>query len=167
MNTINGLPAHVLLVHAVVVLVPLSAILVILCSLWPAARRRLSLFTFVLSALALISVPLATGAGEWLQHRVQRTTLVRDHTQLGDTMLPWAIGIAVVALIIAGLEFRESRLAVSGPAGAAAVDRPPLPGGRAVPIVVAVLALVVGVGSIITVYAIGESGARASWSTIR
>lgn len=167
MNTINGLPAHVLFVHAVVVLVPLSAILVILCSLWPAARRRLSLFTFALSALALISVPLATGAGEWLEHQVKRTQLVRDHTQLGDTMLPWAIGIAVVAAVIAVLEFREARIGASAAGGTAGAVRPTLLGGRAVTVVVAVLALVVGVGSIITVYQIGESGARAAWATIR
>ncbi|MFZ2177676.1 MAG: hypothetical protein WAW17_27340 [Rhodococcus sp. (in: high G+C Gram-positive bacteria)] len=37
----NGLPAHVLLVHFVVVLAPLTAILLILCALWPAARRRM------------------------------------------------------------------------------------------------------------------------------
>lgn len=165
MNTINGLPAHMLLVHVVVVLVPLSAILLILCSLWPAARRRLSLFTFVLSALALISVPLATGAGEWLEHQVKRTQLVRDHTQLGDTMLPWAIGIAAVAAVVAVLEFRATRISAV-PTGTTGITRPPLPGGRATAVIVAVLALVVGVGSIVTVYQIGESGARAAWSTI-
>lgn len=166
MSTINGLPAHVLLVHAVVVLVPLSAILVILCSLWPAARRRLSLFTFVISALALISVPLATGAGEWLERHVTRTQLVRDHTQLGDTLLPWAIGIAVVAAVIAALEFRESRAGAGASMSTAGSARSPLPGGRAGTIVIAVLALVVGVGAIISVYQIGESGARAAWSTV-
>lgn len=40
MSTINGLPAHVLLVHAVVVLVPLTAIMLVLAAFWPSARRR-------------------------------------------------------------------------------------------------------------------------------
>ena len=40
MSTIAGLPAHILLLHFVVVLVPLTAILLIVCALWPAARRR-------------------------------------------------------------------------------------------------------------------------------
>ena len=42
MQTVNGLPAHVLLVHAIVVLLPLSALLLALTALWPAARRRLA-----------------------------------------------------------------------------------------------------------------------------
>ena len=40
MSTVNGLPAHVLLVHAVVVLVPLTSLLLVLVAVWPAARRR-------------------------------------------------------------------------------------------------------------------------------
>jgi len=39
MTIINGLPAHALLVHFVVVLVPLTALLEIVCGLLPAARR--------------------------------------------------------------------------------------------------------------------------------
>jgi hypothetical protein len=39
LTTISGLPAHVLLVHALVVLAPLTALLEVLCALWPAARR--------------------------------------------------------------------------------------------------------------------------------
>ncbi len=41
MTTISGIPAHALLVHAIVVLAPLTALLEILCAFWPAARRRL------------------------------------------------------------------------------------------------------------------------------
>ena len=37
---INGLPAHPS-VHFVVVLAPLTAVLAILCAVWPAARQRL------------------------------------------------------------------------------------------------------------------------------
>ena len=41
MSTFNGLPLHILLNHFIVVLGPLTAILAILCVVWPAARRRL------------------------------------------------------------------------------------------------------------------------------
>ena len=41
LTTISGLPAHALLVHAMVVVAPLTALLGILCALWPAARRHL------------------------------------------------------------------------------------------------------------------------------
>ena len=41
----NGLPIHILLVHAVVVLVPLAALLTMLSAVWPAARRRIGIIT--------------------------------------------------------------------------------------------------------------------------
>jgi hypothetical protein len=37
MGTVNGLPAHILLVHAIVVLLPLAALLLVLTAVWPAA----------------------------------------------------------------------------------------------------------------------------------
>ena len=41
MSLINGLPAHPLLVHFIVVLALLTAALAVLCAVWPAARQRL------------------------------------------------------------------------------------------------------------------------------
>jgi len=41
MTTISGIPAHALLVHGVVALAPLTALLLILCAFWRAARSRL------------------------------------------------------------------------------------------------------------------------------
>jgi len=64
--TIGGLPAHILLVHAVV---PLAGLLVVLVTTWPAARARLTLPTAVVAVGSLVAVPLATSAGEWLEHR--------------------------------------------------------------------------------------------------
>lgn len=170
MTTIGGLPAHVLLVHAVVVLVPLSALLIVLVTVWPAARARLTQATAVVAVMTLISVPLATDAGEWLQRRVERTQLLSTHTQLGDTMLPWAIGLAVVALAVWARQWHAARtraavpVRVGGSPGAAHVGPSPQEwGGRAVSIGLAVVAVVVAVGSVLTVYEIGDSGSRAAW----
>jgi hypothetical protein len=170
MTTIGGLPAHILLVHAVVVLVPLAALLIVLITVWPAARARLTLATAIVAVVALISVPLSTDAGEWLERRVERTQLLSTHTQLGDTMLPWAIGLAVVALAVLARQWHAARtrptisVGVGGPPGAAHVGSPPQAwGGRGVSIGLAVVAVVVAVGSVITVYEIGDSGARAAW----
>ena len=47
--TVNRLPAHVLLVHLVVVLLPVSAVAAVLVSVWPAATIPVvvtSLLTF-------------------------------------------------------------------------------------------------------------------------
>lgn len=179
MTTVDGLPAHVFLVHAVVVLVPLSAGFLLLIALWPAARQRLYVVAGVLSAVTLAFVPLTTNAGEWLEHHVARTPLIRAHTHLGDTMLPWAIGLFVVTAAVAVREFMRIRTAAAPvPVGAGVgastpSDAPLAPtksaaahgaGGKSVTIVLAVLALVVAAGSTVTIYRIGDSGAKAAWT---
>jgi hypothetical protein len=165
---INGLPAHVLLVHAVVVLAPLSALFVVLAAWWPAARIRFGLFTAILSAVTLVLVPITTEAGEWLEHRLPRTPLLRAHTHLGDELLPWMIGLTAVALGLYVWQLVSSKRPMFKP------DHPKLPhnspaahpmwGGRAVALALATVALVVAAGSVVTVYRIGESGARAAWT---
>jgi hypothetical protein len=160
MSTISGLPAHVLLVHAVVALVPLTSVLLLLIAWWPAALQRLNVLAAVISALMLVSVPLTTDAGEWLEHHLPRTPLIHTHTELGDTMLPWAIALFLVTVAIAAREFVRARRV---PAGSGTGDVHGL-GGRPATAVLAVLALVVALGSTVTVYRIGESGARAAWT---
>ncbi len=170
---INGLPAHALLVHVVVVLVPLAALLVVLSALWPAARRRLGVLTPVIALVALVSVPLTTHAGEWLEHRVPPDELVRRHAELGDGLLPWAGGLFVLAAV-AWLVARRTAATVDGGAagtaaggGAASTDggvaATTRRGGLAVTIVLAVLSVVVAVGSVVQIYRIGDSGAKAVW----
>jgi len=176
MTEINGLPAHVLLVHLVVVLIPLTALLVVLVAVWPAARQRLDIATAALAMAALASVPLTTEAGDWLEHRLPRTPLLRIHTHLGDTMLPWAIALAVVALVIlvrnrrAVGQGRATRVGSGGePATVEIRDsdrhlRRDPKRDKVLSAAIAVLAVVVAVGSVITVYRIGDSGAQAAWT---
>lgn len=164
MSVINGLPAHVLLVHAVVVLVPLTAVLVVAVAFWPAARYRLSVPTAVLAAITLALVPVTTDAGEWLEHHLPRTPLLRVHTELGDYMLPWAVALFVVAAAVAARDVMASRRQ-QPPAGPGAAHRTDEGvGGRPASVLLAALALLVAVGSIGTVFRIGESGSRAAWT---
>src|SRR3954470_16186087 len=79
---IFGLPAHPLFVHALVVLVPLCAIGVVLCALWPAARRRLSLTVLVLSVFSAAMVPIVQASGEWFEDQVGRSALLERHRPL-------------------------------------------------------------------------------------
>ncbi|MEV5843934.1 DUF2231 domain-containing protein [Streptomyces sp. NPDC051985] len=148
MSTVNGLPAHVLLVHIVVVLVPLTALALIAAALWPRAARRLGVLLPVLAFVALVSVPLTTQAGEWLERHVGDDALVRRHTELGDGLLPWALGLFLLATLVWW-----------------ATRRPD--GGRlsALPVRIAVGALSVAVaaGAVVDVYRIGDSGAKAAW----
>jgi hypothetical protein len=147
-TTISGLPAHVLLVHAVVVLVPLTALLEILCALWPAARRSLVWLVLSLAAVATVLTPITVSAGEWLygqQHHPR--AILNTHADRGSTMIYFAIALLVVAVVLAVLQRRE--IAV----------------GRALGVAVAVIAIAVGVSSIVQVIRVGDSGARATWSS--
>ncbi|PPF78627.1 hypothetical protein C5B96_14620, partial [Subtercola sp. Z020] len=99
-NEVNGLPLHILLVHVVVIVLPAAALLTVIGALWPAFRRKLGVVTPIVALVGLVSVPLATNAGEWLVQRVASTPLVQAHVALGDTLLPWAIGQFVVATAI-------------------------------------------------------------------
>src|SRR6476619_3390548 len=73
LSTFNGLPAHVLLVHFIVVLAPLTAVLAIVCTFWPAARQRLVWLVLALAVITAGLTPLTTDAGEWLAKRKGRS----------------------------------------------------------------------------------------------
>ena len=96
--TVFGLPTHAIVVHATVVFLPLASLAVLLHACWPAARRRLGGGTPLLAGIALVLVPMATQSGENLEQVVGRSPLVERHAELADGLLPWAIGLFVVAL---------------------------------------------------------------------
>lgn len=156
MTTVNGLPAHVLLVHAIVVLLPLAALLLVLSALWPAARAKLAGPNAILAVLVVVLVPITTDAGEWLERRVDPTPLLRTHTELGDTALFVALPVAVLALVV-WWRHRESLRA-------AGTRRTVLaPASAVVTVVVSVLAIAAAGAAVYDIYRIGDSGAQASW----
>jgi hypothetical protein len=168
MGTVNGLPAHVLLVHAIVVLLPLSALLLVLTALWPAARARLAGPNALLSLVVVVLVPITTSAGEWLERRMAGTPLLRDHTELGDTAIWVAIPVAVVALVI----WWRNREATSVTADSLTSTGSTMtrqrtylaPLSTTVTRAVAVIAVVVAVIGVYDIYRIGDSGAKAAWT---
>ncbi|SBS76853.1 conserved membrane hypothetical protein [uncultured Mycobacterium sp.] len=151
MSTFNGLPAHALLVHFIVVLAPLTAALAILCALWPAARQRLVWLVMALSVLTAALTPLTTEAGEWLQHRLGPSPTVNTHAELGDTMIFFALALLVAAVLLAVVHVRAGRGQSLSTVLSAAV---------------AVFVVVAGVATIVQVYRIGDSGAKATWGQI-
>lgn len=152
-NEINGIPAHALLVHAVVVLVPLAALLAIVSCLWPAARRKLGVLVPASALVGLMFVPLATSAGEWLEEHVEETDLVRKHTEVGDSLTVWAVLLFVGSALLWLLDTAISR-SWTGPT----LLRSPWTRriGGALLTIVALIAIV-------QVYRIGDSGAKAVW----
>src|ERR1700722_1135539 len=99
-STVNGLPAHILLNHFVVVLGPLAALLAILCALWPAARRRLIWLVLVLSVGTLILTPLTTSSGGWLVGKVGASPPVNIHAELGATLIYMVAALAAAVILL-------------------------------------------------------------------
>lgn len=169
-DLINGLPAHVFLVHIVVVLVPLTALSLVLCALWPSVMRRFGLALPLLGLVSLGSVPLTTHAGEWLEGHIDGGPLVAKHAELGDGLLPWVGGLFVMTLAV-WLVYRR--------AGGAGRGDPTAPTGHGhgharratsvrtvgIPlrVIAVLLALAVGGGTGWQVYRVGDSGAQAAW----
>src|SRR5438132_8325236 len=109
MSTFHGLPAHVLLVHFIVVLVPLAAILAVLCAVWRTARQKLIWLVVVLSAITVVMTPITTSAGGWLVHKIGGSPAIHTHAQLGDTMIYFAVALLVASLLLLVVHLRESR----------------------------------------------------------
>lgn len=149
MTTIFGLPAHALLVHAVVVLVPLTAALEILCALWPAARRRLVWLVLAFAIAGLVVTPLTASAGQWLYGQApQHAPILETHAERAEWAIYFALGLLVVAIVQVVQHVAESRS-----------ERPK----RMLAAGVAVLALVVGVSATVGMVRIGDAGAQAVW----
>jgi hypothetical protein len=187
---IGGLPAHVLLIHVVVVLVPMAAFMLVASAVWPAARAKLGFLTPAVALVALIFVPITTNAGHWLQDHLANNSgftnpqIVR-HAALGEDLWPWATGIFVMAAVVwvlgrrydmswrpqtrsAETETPDGRGADGSGATAtltrtqATRTRPALPVW--VVALVAVVSIGVSVGGVVQLYRIGEAGAKAVWS---
>ena len=146
LTTISGLPAHVLLVHAIVVLAPLTAVLEILCALWTSARRRLVWLVLALAAFTAVLTPITANAGAWLYNQEHtHREILNTHADRGSEMSYFSIALLAVAVLLALVHRREVRTAVS--------------------VVVAAVAVVAGAATIVQVVRIGDSGAQAVWGS--
>lgn len=159
-HEINGLPAHVLLVHVVIVLIPAAAAMLVASAVWPAARAKLGFLSPAVALVALVFVPITTNAGRWFQSHLPnnfgQTASVRHHAALGHQLLPWAIGIFVMA---AAVWLLGRRYAYGWRVDAA--GRATLPVWAVA--VVAVVAVGVAAGGVVQLYRIGDSGAKSVW----
>lgn len=150
-----GLPLHPLLVHAVVVLLPLSALALLMAQFWPAGRRRLGALT-PLAGLAMAAlVPLTTTAGQQLAEAVGPLPAVEEHEQLGLQLIPWSIALAGAALA-QWAWFRWGAAALRD------AERPRTV--RVLTVLLAVAVVVVAAGNLGLVVLVGHSGASAVWS---
>jgi len=153
MSTVNGLPAHILLNHFIVVLGPLTAILAIICAVWPAARQRLIWLVLLLAVITLVLTPVTASAGEWLSDRpaISPSPILSNHEQLGETLVYIVAAQLAATTLLAAVHIRQAR-------------------GRTVKFtmhaVVGVLVIAAAVATLVQTYRIGDSGARAAWQNV-
>ncbi|HEX4981183.1 MAG TPA: DUF2231 domain-containing protein [Ilumatobacteraceae bacterium] len=154
LNDLFGIPADPLVVHAAVVLLPLGAIATVIVAALPKARRHYAPIALGVVLVGTVAVGLAQQSGESLEDRVTETELVEEHTEQGETVLPWAIAVSAVAVAVA--------VAVAQP-----LRRrfPQLP-ANAVTAVLLAAAVVTAAGATWTVIDVGHSGAKATWEKL-
>lgn len=162
---IGGLPAHPLLVHGVIVLLPLSALALIALVLVPRWRARFGVLVLsgLLVATALAFV--AKEAGEDLARRVGEPV---EHAEWGGR-LPW---IALALLLVGGgwllLDLRGSRRAIAGrtpstPSAEGEASQVAGPRESTAAMVASVVGVVLAMGALAVTVVVGHSGATATW----
>jgi drug/metabolite transporter (DMT)-like permease len=147
LDTIGGIPVHALVVHAAVVLVPLTALGAILMAVRPDFSRRFGTLVVVVGFVAAGSCVVAKESGEQLARRVGSP---QPHVDLGDVMPLVAGGLFLLVLVFW------------------LFDRG-IPANKSRPMWLVLLAVVVVVASVAAVYwtfRVGDSGAKAVWEPI-
>lgn len=145
-ETVFGLPLHPLVVHATVVTVPLTALLLMVTGVNARARRWAGRLPLIFAVVAFILSPLSTSTGEELEHQVGSSSLVEKHAELGEMLIWWTGAMLVVAVASYFLQRRGRDLS------------------KGVAVGLTVAALVAGIGTTVQVALIGHSGAKAVWS---
>ncbi|WP_425307321.1 cytochrome b5-like heme/steroid binding domain-containing protein [Ammonicoccus fulvus] len=145
--TVFGLPLHPLVIHAVVVLLPLGAVLLIACVAWPRLRESFATASFALLTLGFALSMVAKLSGSAL---AERLGLPEEHAEWGDrTAL-----VAFLLMIVSGAWWWIQRRAATY----GATDRQ-----EVVQKVLGGLGIALSLAVIVTTVLAGHSGAREVW----
>jgi len=160
-DTLGGLPAHPLLVHVPVVLLPLAALCSIAMLFRPAWLRTFGWFVVGLSGAGFLGAMLAASSGESLEDTRRAagesiSATLRDHAEQGDAVQIYA-GIFFVLMLAWVLFAWWSRRA--GEERAVAVAKKP----RLIATVLAALAILAGAATTVSVTITGHNGAKSVW----
>jgi uncharacterized membrane protein len=167
LRTIFGLPAHPLLVHIPVVLVPLAGLAMLVVVAFARLRSVLGWSVVAVNLVSTIVAKLASDSGETLKHSVTRTAAVSAHVhQAGGMTLVAASFFVLSSGFMAWHTWRGRTADDPGPLGeigsvaGRALDRCP----AVIGVVLAVLCVVSGALATVKVIQIGHSGAKATWT---
>lgn len=154
---ILGLPVHALIVHATVVLLPLTAGLLVLSALVAKVAVRAGLLLPAAGVVSLVLVPLTISSGTRLRARLPANPQIDAHANAANALLPWAVALALMCLVV----WWVSRRRGSGEGQRTLAAR------SVASVAIAVLATAGAVGAVVEVAYIGHLGASAAWSYVK
>ena len=143
-DTILGLPVHVLVVHGVVVLLPLTALVTLAWAFWHDAPRLVGLAVVVANAGVTAMTFVAKESGQALQARLGGQ-IAEEHAEIADVLPFFALALLFASVLVQALRSRDIRVPQR------------LPG-----VLTAVVALVAVVWAVRT----GHSGSEAVWGEV-
>lgn len=152
-DTILGIPLHPLVVHAVVVLAPVTALLFVLVAVSASLRARIGIALPLTATATFLASIVATQSGSALRERLGGGgELVEVHAARG-TLLPYVLSAVTV---LAWALWVAARRAEADDSSAATSPRTVLR-------VLTVLGVVAALGITVQVTLVGHSGAEAVW----
>jgi len=149
-NNLFGLPAHPLLVHLPVVMVPMAALGAIILAILPRYFSRYGWWVTGAAAVGAVGAILAAGSGESLEHKAAQSATLEHHSQLGETARLMSVVLFVVMLIV--MLVRRYR--------------PAMIAKKAAGIVVSMAIVAASVAAGWAMIATGHNGAKASWCEV-
>jgi hypothetical protein len=162
MWTIDGIPLHPLVVHAVVVLLPLAALGSVVIAVRRSWRRSLGIPVLLIALVGVAAVPMATTTGSqlWTALDVQNP-LIDVHAQRASWLLPAALGFLLLLAAAVLTEMANVR----AEAGAHAVRAATATRSR-IAIGLSVLAALAGLVVAAIVVWVGHAGSLVVWQGI-
>lgn len=141
-DLVTGLPVHVFVTHAVVVLLPLAVVLLILVVALPRLRQNYRYPAVGLAIIGALSAIVAEQSGEALEARVG---VAEEHSEWGEMLPPVAVALAVLSVIW----LIVSRMSSSR--------------GKILAAVIGGIVIIVGIVAVVITVLAGHSGADATW----
>jgi len=154
-DQINGLPVHILVIHAAVVFVPLLALGAIVYAVVPGWRSKIGWAVISLAILAPIVTFVSRESGEKLYDRLIANGVSGKGKEMLDAHLGFGTRTFWFTVALGGVTLLMTLLTL-GKAGS---------GRRILGIVFALAAVALAAVSGYYVYKTGDSGAKAVWGT--
>lgn len=156
LENLFGLPAHPLVVHLAVVMVPLAAVGAVLLAIRPAWIDRYGWWVVGFSGVGAIGAILAAGSGEALEERVDETEALERHAELGETARLVSVVFFLVVLAVVLGRWWLRRRARGHSAGLS----------RNLTIVMSAALVVAGAAATYTIVEAGHQGAKVTWGDL-